>query len=57
MTKISVIFKPSRKSLIMSDLQYMWYYEINNMDEVKNTISKKILVHSNYEKLAVDYER
>lgn len=55
--KISVIFKPSRKSWIMSDLQYIWYYEIKNIDEVKNTISKKILVHSSYEKLAIDYEK
>ena len=55
--KISVIFKPSRKSWIMSDLQYIWYYEIKNIDEVKYTKSKKILIHSSYEKLAIDYEK
>lgn len=40
MSKISCLFKPSRKSGISSDLQYLWYYDYNYREIYKIPIQE-----------------
>ena len=52
--KISVLFKPSTKSWVASDLTYAWYYEIeyNKLKSEDYTKLKKVLLTSvPYDKL------
>lgn len=57
MCKISILFKPSIKSWIMSDLQYLEYYEIKNYKDIDKVKNKKVLIHTNYDELWEVYEK
>ncbi len=59
MSKVSVLYKPSAKSWISSDLNYMWYYDINYRDIYKedlNKYNKIIISKTKYEDLGNLYD-
>lgn len=57
MSKISILFKPSRKSWIMSDLQYLEYYELKSYKDIDKVKNDKVLIHTNYDELWIVYEK
>ena len=52
---ISILFKP-KKSWVMADLQYLWYYELKSYKDIDKVKNEKVLIHTNYDELGLVYE-